>query len=159
MDGEDKTDSKRDDEGFVKPEDNLFIQNDNYYEDQGLISKIKRNLGMVIIVVLMFIGVINMMFLWGSVSTMKDIMLDVTKKIEGIDLKGVKAQMTELESKIENIKRENENVKAEMLNIKNELENIKAKKAKSELTPQHKPVKKKPVKRSRSTNTGHSDID
>lgn len=134
MSENDKVEFKIDLEGGEKTGGN-FILKDNYYEEQGFLSKLKASIGKIITVVLLVLCIIGIITLWGTLYSTKDALAELSKKIEGIDLKGIKTQIGDLESRIEGLKKENEGLRAELTNIKNEIEKIKAAKAKP-VTPQ-----------------------
>ncbi|MCX8110932.1 MAG: hypothetical protein N3D15_06760 [Syntrophorhabdaceae bacterium] len=108
---------------------NNFVLKDSY-EEKGLLAKIKDNIGKIVMVLLLVLCIIGILSLWGALYSTKVTVAELSKKIEGIDLKAIKAQIGDLESRIEGLKKENEGLRAELTSIKNEMENIKAMKAK-----------------------------
>jgi len=102
-----------------------FVIKDNLYEEQGFLSKIKTSIGKIAIIVLLVLCIIGNISLWAAFSSTKDSLTEISKKTEGIDLKGIKTQIADLESRIEGLKKENEGLKAELAGIKNEMEKIR----------------------------------
>ncbi|MBP8626384.1 MAG: hypothetical protein KBE27_02080 [Syntrophorhabdaceae bacterium] len=113
------------------------------YQEDGFFVKVKKSIGKIVITVLVVVCLIGIIYLLTAQITTQNAVAELTKKIEGIDIKALKAQISGFESRIEDMKKENDSLKAELTNIKNEMEKLKTvKKPVQAQTPkQNKSVK------------------
>ncbi|MCX7966201.1 MAG: hypothetical protein N2596_06215 [Syntrophorhabdaceae bacterium] len=107
----------------------FIIEDEKIYDKKGFFSKIKNSIGIIILIILLIACIVSIFSLFSMVSTIKEHTADLTKKMDA--LKAIKASTSELESKIEGLKKENEALKTEISEIKNEIEKLKAAKAKT----------------------------
>ncbi|MCX5808125.1 MAG: hypothetical protein NTX36_01925 [Proteobacteria bacterium] len=139
---------KNDDELFRIPEDHLNIQ-DTFEEKRGLLSKLKDlspplyiATGLLVIVV----GIIAVLS-WINMSALSAEITDLRAKMNSIDTAGLKSQLATIESRLDNMKKEDEKFRADVSQLNNEVRTVKAKieKAEAVIQKQQPVARKKPA--------------
>ncbi|HOV90788.1 MAG TPA: hypothetical protein PKW07_08780 [Syntrophorhabdaceae bacterium] len=141
---------KNDDAGFktviddTEPVKNNFtIQQTPDFKEEGFLAKLKSHIGKIIIIVLLVVCLAGIAYLSGEIASTKTSLAEISKKTEGVDIKALKAQISEFEAKIEGLKKENDSLKTELTNIKEEMDKLKSAKkpAQAQTQKQTKPTK------------------
>jgi septal ring factor EnvC (AmiA/AmiB activator) len=153
---EEEKQAKNDDELFRIPENHLNIR--DTYEKKSLLSKLKDLMPLLHIVtglLVVIVGIIAVLS-WINMSALSAEITDLRAKMNSVDTAGMKSQLAAVESKMENMKKEDEKFRADMSQLNNEVHTLKGKIEKLEAAgqkqqpaakkkPADKPPKTKPV--------------
>ena len=139
---------KNDDELFGIPEDHLNIK-DTFEEKRSLFSKLKDLsplLHIVTILLVIVVGIIAVLS-WVNMSAISAETTDLRAKITSIDTAGLKSQLAAIESRLDNMKKEDEKFRADASQLNNEIHTLKGKVEKLEAVNQKQQpaAKKKPA--------------
>jgi len=143
---EEEKQAKSDEDIFSIPENHLNIK--DTYEKKDLPSKWKDLLPLLHIVnglLVIIVGIVAVLS-WINMSALNAEITELRAKMNSIDNAGLKSQLTAVESKLENIKKDNDKFRADASQNSNELHTLKVKIEKIEAAAQKQQpaAKKKP---------------
>jgi hypothetical protein len=145
---------KIDDDFFKMPEEHLKPKIN--IEEEGFASKLNHLLPVllpVFIILIIIIGAATI-FLRMQISTAKGDIINLDRKINGIDFASFKSEISAVNTKLERISKENDKLKSDLAQLRNEIEAVKTRKEKADASAQKQPaVKKKAANKNPAKNT------